>query len=90
MTLMFRTPARAARSALWSGIAVAAIALATTSAIASSVSRERDIVNLRLGQRVLVDDGTCPVGQIKEVMGAKLSPSGVVATRKCVSRTNDH
>jgi hypothetical protein len=56
------------------------------SARAQSVAREQDIVNLRLGQRVLVDDGTCPPGQIKQVSGAKMTPKGVSATRKCVPR----
>jgi hypothetical protein len=50
------------------------------------VAREQDIVGLRLGQRVLVDDGTCPAGQIKEVSGAKMASTGVVPTRKCVPR----
>jgi len=50
------------------------------------VSREQDIVDLRLGQRVLVDDGSCPAGQIKEVQGAQMTTSGVVRTRKCVPR----
>jgi hypothetical protein len=56
------------------------------SARAQSVGREQDIVNLRLGQRVLVDDGTCPAGQIKQVSGAKMTPTGVLAARKCVPR----
>lgn len=50
------------------------------------VSRERDIVDLRLGQRVQVDDGACPAGQIKEILGAKLGPNGVIRTAKCVPR----
>jgi len=50
------------------------------------VSREQDIVDLRLGQRVMVDDGSCPAGQIKEVQGAQMTTSGVVRTRKCVPR----
>src|SRR5260370_18371532 len=29
-------------------------------AVADQVAREQDIVNLRLGQRLLVDDGSCP------------------------------
>jgi hypothetical protein len=57
-----------------------------TPANAEQVSRERDIVDLRLGQRVLVDDGSCPAGQIKEVTGAKLSPAGVVRRVVCVAR----
>ncbi|HKU05540.1 MAG TPA: DUF6719 family protein [Bradyrhizobium sp.] len=50
------------------------------------VSRERDIVELRLGQRVMVDDGSCPAGQIKEIQGAQMTTSGVLRTRKCVPR----
>lgn len=50
------------------------------------VSREQDIVDLRLGQKVMVDDGSCPAGQIKEVQGAQMTTSGVVRTRKCVPR----
>ena len=53
---------------------------------AQYVGREQDIVNLRLGQRVLVDDGTCPAGQIKQVSGSKMTPTGVVAVRKCIPR----
>jgi hypothetical protein len=50
------------------------------------VSREQDIPDLRLGQRVMVDDGSCPAGQIKEVQGAQMTASGVARTRKCVPR----
>lgn len=57
-----------------------------TSAVAQTVGREQDIVGLRLGQRVLVDDGTCPAGQIKEVKGAKMTQNGVSATRSCIPR----
>ena len=53
---------------------------------AEQVAREQDIVNLRLGQRMKVDDGTCPAGQIKQVSGAKMVAAGVVHTRKCVPR----
>ena len=61
------------------------LALGAT-ARAEIVSREQDIVELRLGQRVMVDDGSCPAGQIKEVQGAQMTASGVVRTRKCVPR----
>ncbi|MDU6375013.1 MAG: DUF6719 family protein, partial [Bradyrhizobium sp.] len=37
---------------------------------AQYVGSEQDITDLRLGQRVLVDDGTCPAGQVKQVVGA--------------------
>lgn len=53
---------------------------------AEQVAREQDIVNLRLGQRIKVDDGTCPAGQIKEVSGAKMVANGIVHTRKCIPR----
>ncbi len=67
---------------LGSGILAAFCATAN----AEQVSHERDIVNLRLGQRILVDDGSCPTGQIKEVTGAKLSAAGVVRRITCVAR----
>lgn len=57
-----------------------------TRAHAEQVASERDIVNLRLGQRIQVDDGTCPTGQIKEVTGAQLSSAGVVRRIVCVPR----
>ena len=41
---------------------------------------------MRLGQRIMVDDGSCPAGQIKEVQGAQMTTSGVARTRKCVPR----
>ena len=44
------------------------------------------IVDLKLGQRVQVDDGTCPAGQVKEVRGAKMTEKGVARTSACVSR----
>ena len=55
-------------------------------AVAQQVAREQDIADLRLGQRVMVDDGSCPAGQIKEVTGVKLTTSGVARARKCVPR----
>jgi hypothetical protein len=55
-------------------------------ATAEQVSREQDIVGLRLGQKIMVDDGSCPAGQIKEVYGSNLTPGGVTPTRKCVPR----
>jgi hypothetical protein len=54
--------------------------------IAQYVGREQDVTGLRLGQRVLVDDGTCPAGQVKEVSGAKMVSTGIVAARKCIPR----
>jgi hypothetical protein len=70
-------------SILLSGFALAALA---TSAMAQQVSREQDIVDLRLGQRILVDDGSCPSGQIKEVSGARMSATGILRVQKCIPR----
>ncbi len=53
---------------------------------AQTVGREQDIGDLRLGQRVFVDDGTCPAGQIKQVRGAKMTANGVTRTATCVPR----
>jgi len=68
---------------LLAGFALCALA---PSAMADQVAREQDIVNLRLGQRILVDDGSCPTGQIKEVSGAQMTTTGVVRVRKCIPR----
>lgn len=71
------------RSLLLGGIALAALA---TSAMAEQVSREQDIVNLRLGQRILVDDGSCPAGQIKEISGARMTANGILRAQRCIPR----
>ena len=52
------------------------------------LTREPEPGELRLGQRVYVDDGTCPAGQIKEVAGANPTASGVVRSRPCVARNS--
>ncbi|HKS18489.1 MAG TPA: DUF6719 family protein [Bradyrhizobium sp.] len=68
-------------------VPVFALVVFASSAFAQqAVMREQDIVDLRLGQRVLVDDGSCPAGQIKEVLGSQMTTSGIVRTRKCVPR----
>ena len=63
-----------------------ALSLMATSATAQTVSREQDIPDLRLGQRVMVDDGSCPAGQVKEVMGSQMTTTGVLRIRKCIPR----
>ena len=55
-------------------------------ATAEQVAREQDIIDLRLGQRIMVDDGSCPAGQIKEVTGVKLTTTGIARARQCVPR----
>jgi Family of unknown function (DUF6719) len=62
------------------------LAALATPLLAQTVGREQEIVGLRLGQRILVDDGTCPAGQVKEVSGARMTPSGVTPARKCIQR----
>lgn len=66
--------------------ALALLGFVTPAPALQAVTREQDIVDLRLGQRVLVDDGSCPAGQIKEVSGSQMTASGIVRTRKCVPR----
>jgi hypothetical protein len=78
-------PSRIRRFWFWQlgGLVLCAVA---SVARADQVAREQDIVNLRLGQRIKVDDGTCPAGQIKEVSGAQMTATGVVRTKKCIAR----
>jgi hypothetical protein len=68
---------------LLGGLALLLLAL---SAQADQVAREQDIVNLRLGQRIKVDDGSCPAGQVKEISGARMAATGIVRAQKCIPR----
>lgn len=79
------TVSRRKRVSLLLPCGLALLAL-TASAMAEQVSREQDIAGLRLGQRILVDDGTCPAGQIKEVSGARMTAAGIAAVRTCIPR----
>ncbi|RTL53008.1 MAG: hypothetical protein EKK40_06320 [Bradyrhizobiaceae bacterium] len=63
-----------------------ALVAALNPASADMVTRESDITGIRLGQHILVDDGTCPTGQIKDITGTKLTANGITAVRKCVDR----
>ena len=67
-------------------LGIAALLALASAALAQVVSREQDIADLRLGQRVLVDDGSCPAGQVKEVSGAQMTTNGTVRVRKCIPR----
>ena len=73
--------------AKWSFLAALGLLALASTAQATVLSREQDILDLKLGQRVMIDDGTCPAGQVKEVSGAKMGETGVVRARKCVPRT---
>ncbi|MEH2469392.1 hypothetical protein V1281_001358 [Nitrobacteraceae bacterium AZCC 2161] len=77
----------ASRHAIWLLGAFASLALVMPAGAQTQIySREQDIVELRLGQRIQVDDGSCPTGQIKEVSGTTLTAAGVTRVRKCVPR----
>lgn len=78
-----RQASRIQRLSLLGAIALFAF---TASAAAEQVSREQDIVDLRLGQRILVDDGSCPAGQIKEVSGARMTAAGIQRAKNCIPR----
>jgi hypothetical protein len=65
-------------------LAAGAALAGASPADAQKLMREPAPGELRLGQRVLVDDGSCPAGQIKQVTGARLTSAGVERTRACV------
>ncbi|TAI65206.1 DUF6719 family protein [Bradyrhizobium sp. Leo170] len=65
---------------------IALLGWLASSASAQVLGREQDIIDLRLGQRVMVDDGSCPAGQIKEVSGSQMTSQGVTRVRKCIPR----
>jgi len=77
----------ATRRTLWMPGAIAALAIATPALSQVQIfPREQDIPEVRLGQRVQVDDGSCPTGQIKEILGTTLTTTGVTRVSKCVPR----
>jgi hypothetical protein len=57
---------------------------------AQTLKREPAMGAMTEGQRVLVDDGTCPKGQIKEVIGGNHTKVGgkkqIERTRRCIPR----
>jgi hypothetical protein len=61
-----------------------------SAAAAQYLSQEPAMGALREGQRVLVDDGTCGAGKIKEVIGGNHVLVGgtkrIVRTRRCIAR----
>ena len=68
-------------------LGVGGVFTTVSSTRAQQFSSEKDILELRLGQRIKVDDGTCPAGLVKEISGTKMTPGGVVRTQKCIPRT---
>ena len=65
---------------------VALIRLAAPAVADQIFPREQDIPELRLGQRIMIDDGSCPAGQIKQIIGTNLTAMGVTRARQCVPR----
>jgi hypothetical protein len=68
-------------------LAVAAAGASTMAVAAQVLSKEP--ATLRLGERVLIDDGSCPTGQIREVVGVSSKGPGearVERLRQCISR----
>jgi hypothetical protein len=68
---------------------LAAVSLAMPAA-AEILKREPALGKLKLGQRVLVDDGRCPKGQIMEVIGGDHVKAGgtknIERKRRCIPR----
>ena len=60
----------------------------TSAAVAATVVA-REPQSLRIGERVLVEDGSCPAGQIREVVGVSskgTGPARIDRLRQCVPR----
>jgi hypothetical protein len=74
------------RCAFWVLGGVALVALAAPAVADQIYPREQDIPEVRLGQRIMIDDGSCPAGQIKQVTGTKLTAAGVTRAYNCVPR----
>ena len=72
------------------GLALAITAILVGSASAQVLRQEPPMGTLREGQRVLVDDGTCGPGKIKEVKGGNHFEVGgfkrVKRTQRCIPR----
>lgn len=66
------------------------LSLATSAAAQSMLKREPPMGALREGQVVLVDDGKCPRGQIRQVTGGDHVEAGgtkrVRRTSRCIVR----
>jgi len=68
----------------------AALSAIASPALAEVLKREPPLGQLREGQTVLVDDGSCTAGQIKKVTGGNhVSVGGtkhILRTHKCIPR----
>ncbi len=86
---------------LWSALAVAAPTAASAPAVPPSaaaglpvLAKDPEQGHLRAGQQVLVDDGSCPAGQVKELTGGTNRKcevdAGVLDTSRCHPVTGAH
>ena len=71
-------------------LALLLITLSAGSLLAKTLTREPPMGALKEGQVVLVDDGSCPKGQIKRVVGGNHVKVGgskhIERTRSCVPK----
>jgi hypothetical protein len=72
-------------------IAATVLAMTIGGSIAATVLKtEPPMGELKEGQRVLVDDGSCPPGQLREVIGGNHTKAGgksnVIRQYRCVPR----
>ena len=71
-------------------VAAAALVTTTTTGVAATVLKtEPPMGALKEGQRVLVDDGPCPPGQLREVIGGNHKAGGrsnIIRQYRCVPR----
>jgi hypothetical protein len=74
------------RCAFWVLGGLSLLTLAAPAVADQIYPREQDIPEVRLGQRIMVDDGSCPAGQIKQITGTKLTTTGVMRAYNCVPR----
>lgn len=75
----------------WIGVISGFLAMSVASSSpATTVKQEPPMGAMREGQVLLVDDGSCPAGQIKRVVGGNHTKVGgtkqIVRTSSCVTR----
>ena len=72
------------------GLLVMCVATSAFAATGKIVKQEPPMGAMREGEVVLVDDGSCPAGQIKRVVGGNHTKVGgtkqIVRTSNCVAR----
>jgi hypothetical protein len=73
---------------LWliAALAAAALLWAPPASATIKVNQEPPTGHLHYGQRLLLDDGSCPTGQIEELVSGR-SAKGVKRLRHCVHRS---